>query len=294
MEQGYVALWRKSMRSRIFQNEGLWKVWTWCLMKATYKKKWVTLKTGKGNIEVEINPGEFVFGRNAAAKELKMAPSTVRNRMAKLKKLLNLDIKEDKQYSIVSIINWDTYQIAGKDEEQQLKYEILNPSHFTKSTGIRTSEELKQDSNNDHEIDIKSTTSANIENEVGQPKDKKRTSKGQPKDTNNKDNKKEKSICPQQAILDLYHSILPECTHHRVWDKERKTNLSARWNDKIPSQSGKTDSSQIEFWEGLFKYIRSLDFLMGKKKWQGFSLSWLIEKKKRVLKVVEGFYEDKD
>jgi len=86
-------------------------------MKATYKKKWVTLKTGKGNIEVEINPGEFVFGRNAAAKELKMAPSTVRNRMAKLKKLLNLDIKEDKQYSIVSIINWDTYQTENKKED---------------------------------------------------------------------------------------------------------------------------------------------------------------------------------
>jgi len=105
---------------------------------------------------------------------------------------------------------------------------------------------------------------------------------------------KEKNICPQQAILDLYHTLLPECTHHRVWDKEREKSLTARWNDKIPSMSGKLDSSQIEFWEALFKYIRTLDWLMGKKSWQGFSLFWLVEKKKRVLKVIEGFYENKD
>jgi len=110
MDRGYVALWRKSLDSRIFHNEGLWKVWTWCLMKATHKKRWATLKTGRGNIEIEICPGQFIFGRHSAAKELKMNPSTVWKRIVKLKNLSNLNIESNRQYSVINIINWDIYQ----------------------------------------------------------------------------------------------------------------------------------------------------------------------------------------
>jgi len=108
--EGYIALWRKSLNSRIFQNEGLWKVWTWCLLKASYKKRWTSLKTGRGIVEIEILPGQFVFGRHSASKELKMNPSTVWKRIVKLKNLSNLNIESNRQYSIISIINWDSYQ----------------------------------------------------------------------------------------------------------------------------------------------------------------------------------------
>ena len=79
-------------------------------MKATYKERWVEMKTGKSKIEVHLQPGQFVFGRKSAAKELGMPESSVRNRMKKLKNMRNVDIKEDRQYSIVSIVNWVSYQ----------------------------------------------------------------------------------------------------------------------------------------------------------------------------------------
>lgn len=88
-------------------------------MKASFKKRWVSVKTGKSEIEVEILPGQFVYGRLSAAKKLKMKPSTVRNRMEKLKKMRNLDIKEDRQYSIVSIINWEAYQNIEETKGQR-------------------------------------------------------------------------------------------------------------------------------------------------------------------------------
>ena len=68
------------------------------------------MKTGKSTVEVEIHPGQFIFGRDSAARELKMRPSTVRNRIKKLKNMQNLDIKADKQYSIITIKNWAIYQ----------------------------------------------------------------------------------------------------------------------------------------------------------------------------------------
>ena len=119
MDSGWVKLHRKITDSRVFQNDGLFKVWIWCLCRASHKKEWVILKTGKGNIEVEVEPGQFVFGRNSASKNLRMPPSSIRNRMEKLKNIGNLDIKQDNQYSLITIINWHTYQVIENKEDRK-------------------------------------------------------------------------------------------------------------------------------------------------------------------------------
>ena len=110
MDNSFILLYRKSIDSRAFKNEGLWKVWTWCLMKSSYKKRWVSVKVGRAETEVEVMPGQFIFGRNSASKQLKMNPNTIWKRMQKLKTMQNLTIESNTKYSIISIINWDTYQ----------------------------------------------------------------------------------------------------------------------------------------------------------------------------------------
>jgi len=110
VENGWVKLWRKTIDSRVFQNDGLLKVWIWCLLKANHKEKWVSIKTGKGSTEIKIGKGQFVFGRKSASKELKMKPSTVRDRMQKLRDMQNIDTQPDTHYTVISIKNWDTYQ----------------------------------------------------------------------------------------------------------------------------------------------------------------------------------------
>jgi hypothetical protein len=87
-------------------------------MRATYKERWVSIKTGSGETEINIKPGQFVFGRKAAAKELKVPPSTIRNRMDKLKNMGNLDIKTDTHFSIITICNWIKYQPDEKEKGQ--------------------------------------------------------------------------------------------------------------------------------------------------------------------------------
>jgi len=118
-ENGYIFLHRKSLFSQVFQDESLWKLWTWCLLKASYKERWVSMKSGKGTVQVKIMPGQFIYGRESAAKELKCTPSTIRNRMEKLKNIGNLDIEKDSKYSIISIINWDTYQSRENPEDSE-------------------------------------------------------------------------------------------------------------------------------------------------------------------------------
>ncbi len=110
MNEGYIKVYRKTMRSRAFQNEGLFKIWMWCLLKANHKGQWVSIKTGRGTTEVWVEPGQFIFGRKTAAKELKMKPSTVWKRIVKLKNMRNLNIESNTHYSVITVINWEFYQ----------------------------------------------------------------------------------------------------------------------------------------------------------------------------------------
>ena len=115
---GWIKLHRKVMESRVWQNHELFFVWVWCLLRANHKGQWVSVFTGRGATTVHIEPGQFVFGRFQAAEELGMKASSVRNRMAKLKDMGNLDIEPDTHFSIVTILKWEEYQKSDGSDGQ--------------------------------------------------------------------------------------------------------------------------------------------------------------------------------
>jgi len=110
---GWIRLYRKTLFSAVFQNETLLKVWLWCLLRACHSAQTVSVKTGRGETLVNLQPGQFIFGRNSASKELKLPASTVRNKIAKLKSMRNIDIKQDNHFSIISITAWNDYQMEN-------------------------------------------------------------------------------------------------------------------------------------------------------------------------------------
>ena len=115
-DKGWIKLYRKSIDSQVFQSEGLWKVWSWCLLRANHKDAWVPVTTGKGTTEVWVKRGQFIFGRKTAAKALKMPERTAHKRMLKLKSMGNCDIQSDTHYSIVTVCNYDLYQSTEEEE----------------------------------------------------------------------------------------------------------------------------------------------------------------------------------
>jgi hypothetical protein len=110
MRQGYVKLWRKSLDSSLWSNPSAWRLWEWCLMKAS----WKPTKVMVGYQEVDLGPGQFIFGRHKASVETKLSEQTVRTALLALLNCKNLTIKSTNKYSIITIINWDIYQ---QDEE---------------------------------------------------------------------------------------------------------------------------------------------------------------------------------
>jgi len=106
MDHGYVKLWRKVINSRVFQNDSLLKMFIWCIVKAAHKEIWVPISTGRGTTEVCLQPGQFIFGRKTASKELRASQGSTYKRLQKLKNLQILDIQSNTHFSIISIINW--------------------------------------------------------------------------------------------------------------------------------------------------------------------------------------------
>ena len=149
MERGYIRLWRKSLDSRAFLNAELWQLWTYCLMKATHKDRWVVMSTGKGETEVLIKKGQFVFGRKKAASELRSKPFSTYKRLLKLKKLGNITIQSNAHYSVVSICNWETYQNPAESTEHP-KEQAGNRQGTTKEQARNTDKNNKNNKNNNN------------------------------------------------------------------------------------------------------------------------------------------------
>lgn len=153
MINGWVKIHRKLVDSRVFKNEGLLKVWIWCLLKANHEEEWVSAQTGRGETEVHLYPGQFIFGRKTASKALKMDTSTIRNRMEKLKNMQNLDIQPDTHYSIITIKNWDSYQTIKIKEDRQEDRQ-RTPKGQAKDRQEDTDKKYKNDKNDKNKKEI--------------------------------------------------------------------------------------------------------------------------------------------
>lgn len=133
MNRGYLKLWRKIEDSPIFADAHLLQLFLWCLMRATHKTYSVPARTGRGETVVTLKPGQFIFGRNAAAKALKCRPSTVRNRLDSLRKRKIVDIQPDTHFSVVTIVNWHLYQQDAQELGQPTGQAIGQPKDTYKN-----------------------------------------------------------------------------------------------------------------------------------------------------------------
>lgn len=117
---GWISLHRKVRLSAVWQDAELFRLWCLCLLKATHKPH----KQMIGNQYIDLEPGQFVTGRDALAEEYnrdlspskKVKPLTLWRWLQKLEKLENLNIKPTNKYSVVTVVNWSEYQ----ETEQQM------------------------------------------------------------------------------------------------------------------------------------------------------------------------------
>jgi len=133
MTGGWIKLHRQSIENGWLQNHNLWIFWTYCLLKATHKKTTVTV----GYQSVDLEEGQFVFGRDVASKDLKLSVQKIRTCLDVLEKCQNLTIKTTNRYSVITIINWHTYQSDENKNNQQNNQQLTNSQPHTRSKEVK-------------------------------------------------------------------------------------------------------------------------------------------------------------
>jgi hypothetical protein len=115
MHRGYVKVWRKLEDSGILQDPGACQFFLWAMFKATHKQR----KQIVGNQVVHLQAGQFISGRNAAATELGISPSKFARTLEKMKMLEFVDTRPNNKFTVITIVNWDTYQAEQQQAGQQ-------------------------------------------------------------------------------------------------------------------------------------------------------------------------------
>ena len=116
--EGFINLHRTLLDSMIFSSQTGLKIWIWLLLKASYQKRYVSLKIGKGETTITIERGQLLFGRHKAEEELCIDSSTIYRWIKKLEENEMISIQSSNQYSIITICNYDTYQAGNETKEQ--------------------------------------------------------------------------------------------------------------------------------------------------------------------------------
>ena len=115
MNTGYIKLYRKVTNSFVWTNANMFKLWSLCLMKASHKESRFIFN----GQEIAVSSGQFVTGRAVIEKEFNEGVQRDQQIVGRtlwrwLKKFENeqmLSISSTPKYSVITINNWDDYQV---------------------------------------------------------------------------------------------------------------------------------------------------------------------------------------
>jgi hypothetical protein len=144
MNRGFIKIWRCIEDSGLIQNASALQLAMWCLLKASHKKR----KQIVGTTSVELMPGQFIFGRKIASKDLKTTEQKIRTSLKLLKNTDFLTVNPTNKYSIITIVNWDTYQSSQPAANQQPS-QVLTSSQPAANHKQECKEEIKKEETQD-------------------------------------------------------------------------------------------------------------------------------------------------
>lgn len=108
MERGYIKLWRKTLDNQgLCSNPYCFNVFMHFLLRAEWKdgrKIWVRAT------QIELKAGQLTYGRKELSRSTGISHQSLRSAVAMLKSTNLVTIQPTTKFTIVTILNWDTYQ----------------------------------------------------------------------------------------------------------------------------------------------------------------------------------------
>ena len=111
MNGAWLKLYRRSIDSQVFSDPHLWHLFCWCLLRANWKEGFFQ--------GVQIEPGSFATGRDAAAESLGVSPSAFYRRLKRLEEMRIIEIKANNRFTVISVVKWSFFQNNEQQENNQ-------------------------------------------------------------------------------------------------------------------------------------------------------------------------------
>jgi len=138
------------LENPIFHNLELLQLMIYLLLNAYFKDS----KILDGDKELIIKKGSFATGRKKIAEELKVNESTLYKRLKKLEKLRFCNIESNNRFSIITVINWELYQLEDEEsnsdcnnkvttEEQQSNNKVTQKKNVKNVKKVEECKEVK-------------------------------------------------------------------------------------------------------------------------------------------------------
>jgi len=145
MHRGFIKIWRKLEDSAIYDDNVLIGVFIKLLIDVNWKEK-KTIFNGK---ELIIPRGSLVFGRKKFALKYRLNENTLYKKIKILEKAGICNIKCNNRFSIISIINYNSYHDENIEHNSQRNNcltttEQPHNSHVTHLKKLKKLEEVKR------------------------------------------------------------------------------------------------------------------------------------------------------
>jgi DNA-binding transcriptional regulator YhcF (GntR family) len=144
MYRGFVKVYRKILESPIWKtsNSNLAKLAVHCLLRANHKET----KVMRGRKTETLKPGQFLTSLDSLKYETKLSIQTIRTCLLNLEKFDFLTIDSTKAGTIISIVNWDSYQPDQTSANKQDNNSLTNDQQTSNNK-----QEYKNDNNDKKE-----------------------------------------------------------------------------------------------------------------------------------------------
>ncbi len=142
VDEGWIKLHRKSLKSAVFSNCHLWHVWSYCMLRACH----ASVRFYMDGKVISLEPGQFVTGRRKMAKRLGMSDNMTYRLIHVLKDMGNIDIISNKRYSVITLLKWPHYQNGGGEYRPQVR-PVLDQSQTSPRPVLDTYKNDKNDKN---------------------------------------------------------------------------------------------------------------------------------------------------
>ena len=146
-DNGFILIHRKLVDWEWYSNANDTRLWLHCLLKANWTDGYFEGK--------KIPRGSFVTSYEKLAYELKLSIQQIRTSLNHLKSTNNITHETNRQFSIITINNYDKYQIATDEltnEQQTINKRITNEQQTINNNIINNNKEQRRINNNKETI----------------------------------------------------------------------------------------------------------------------------------------------